>query len=64
MKLITAHKILIATSIVFFFFLSLWELRRYFDTDNLWAVGRSLLYAVIAVGFCFYFKSLKKWTHW
>ena len=63
MKLITAHKILIATSIVFFFFLSLWELRQYWGTENPWAVARGLLYVCVAIGFCFYFRSLKKWMN-
>ncbi|HXG53271.1 MAG TPA: hypothetical protein VNN77_17880 [candidate division Zixibacteria bacterium] len=61
MKLITAHRILIASAAVFFLFFSAWELARYFNRGEGWAAGRSLLYLVIAVGFSIYFKSLKRW---
>ena len=61
MKLITAHRILIGTAIVFFIFFSLWELRNYWQSSNTWAAGRSILYLVVAAGFGIYFKSLKRW---
>ena len=60
MKLITAHKILIASSTVFFLFLSLWELRKYSASSDSWAMGRSLLYLLVAVGFGIYFKNLRR----
>ena len=40
----TAHKILISTAAVFFFFFGLWELRNYSDTGETWAVFRAALY--------------------
>ncbi|MGH7873867.1 MAG: hypothetical protein ACREQO_16815, partial [Candidatus Binatia bacterium] len=60
MKLITAHKILIASSTVFFLFLSLWELQSYFASSDSWAMGRSLLYLLVAIGFGIYFKNLPR----
>ena len=59
MKLMTAHKILIGTSIVFFIFFSWWELRNYLAADNVWALARSVLYFGVAVGFAVYFRSLR-----
>ena len=61
MTLLTAHKILISTAVLFFFGFALWELRNYFDTGNLWAIFRGFLYLLVAVGFGFYLRSLKHW---
>jgi hypothetical protein len=60
MRLLTAHKILISTAAVFFFFFALWELRNYFDTGEVSAVFRAALYLLVAVGFGVYFKSLDR----
>ena len=59
MRLITAHKILIGTSVVFFIFFSGWELTNYFAAGGGWALARSVLYLGVAVGFAVYFRSLK-----
>lgn len=61
MTLLTAHKILISTAVLFFFGFALWELRNYFDTGDLWAIFRGFLYLLVAVGFGFYLRSLKYW---
>ena len=61
MTLLTAHKILISTAVLFFFGFALWELRNYFDTGNLWAIFRGFLYLLVAVGYGFYLRSLKYW---
>jgi len=61
MRLLTAHKILISTSIIFFLFFALWELRSFLTSADEWAFGRSLLYLLVAVGFTIYFKNLKRW---
>lgn len=61
MSLLTAHKILITTAAVFFFGFALWETRNYFDTGNVWASVRSVIYFVVSLGFGFYLRSLKKW---
>ena len=61
MSLLTAHKILISTAVVFFLGFALWELRNYFSMGNLWALFRSVLYFLVSVGFALYLKSLKYW---
>jgi hypothetical protein len=61
MRLITAHKILIGSATVFFIFFALWELNRYANSNDTWAMARSLLYLLIAFGFGIYFKNLKRW---
>lgn len=59
MKLLTAHKILISTAVIFFIFFAFWELRRYFGGDT-WAGFRGVLYFVVAIGFAVYLKQLKR----
>lgn len=59
-KLLTAHKILIGSSVVFFLFFSCWELQNYFSMDNGWALSRSILYLMTAIGFGIYFKNLDR----
>ncbi len=61
MKLLTAHKILISSAVVFFFFFAFWELRNYFDTGENWAVFRAVLYFMVSLGFAVYLKNLKQW---
>jgi hypothetical protein len=60
MRLLTAHKILISTAAVFFFFFGLWELRNYFDAEETWALLRAALYVFVGVGFGVYFKNLDR----
>lgn len=60
MKLLTAHKILIGTSVVFFAYLSYWELRNYFSGDGVWTFIRGTVYLAVAIGFGIYFWSLRK----
>lgn len=60
MKLLTAHKILISSAVVFFFFFAFWEYRNS-DAGDGWAVWRSGLYLVVAIGFAVYLKNLKRW---
>ena len=62
MTLLTAHKILISTAVVFFFGFGLWELRNYFATGDPWAIVRGALYIVVAGGFGLYLRTLKKWV--
>jgi hypothetical protein len=61
MRLITAHKILIASATLFFVFFATWELRRFFDSADSWAMGRSALYFIVAMGFGVYLMNLKRW---
>jgi hypothetical protein len=58
MKLMTAHKILIASAAVFFCFFAAWELRNYSANGDFWAMARAGLYLIVAVGFGIYFKNL------
>ena len=60
MKILTAHKILISSAVIFFVFFAFWEYRNSANGDG-WAVWRSGLYLVIAVGFAIYLKNLKRW---
>ena len=61
MKLITAHKILIASATVFFVFFASWELRRFLDGGDSWTMARSALYFLVALGFGIYLTTLKRW---
>lgn len=61
MKLITAHKILIGSATIFFVFFGLWELNRYSNSNSDWAMARSALYFLVALGFGIYLKNLKRW---
>jgi len=60
MKILTAHKILISSAVVFFVFFSFWEYRNSANSDG-WAVWRSGLYLIVAVGFALYLANLKRW---
>lgn len=60
MKLITAHKILIATAAVFFIFFAFWELRQYGSHGDTWAGGRAGLYFLAGIGFGVYFKNIQR----
>jgi hypothetical protein len=60
MTLLTAHKILISTAVVFFFGFALWEWRNYLDTGNTWAAVQGVLYIVVSLGFAVYLASLKR----
>jgi hypothetical protein len=61
MKLITAHKILISSAVIFFIFFAFWELRNYSDANDSWALSRGVLYFLVAVGFVVYLMNLKRW---
>ena len=60
MTLLTAHKILIGTSVVFFLFLSSREFGNYYSGDGIWAAVLSAAYLGVAIGFGIYFISLRK----
>jgi len=60
-RLLTAHKILIVTAVIFFIFFALWELRGYSQTHDGWAVFRAILYFFVALGFSAYLHRLKRW---
>jgi len=60
MRLITAHRILIATSVVFFFGFSFWQFSRYLESGDGWALLQGICYFLVALGFGIYFMSIKK----
>ena len=60
MKLITAHKILIGSAVVFFVFFAFREYRNFTGGDG-WAAGRGVLSLIVALGFAIYLKNLKRW---
>ena len=62
MTLLTAHKILISTAVVFFFGFAFWEFKNYLDTADHWSILSALFYLVVAVAFAVYLRSLKKWA--
>ena len=59
MSLITAHRILIATAIVFFLFYALFELRGYLDGGQTGALIRAGLSLAVAVGWALYLRTVK-----
>jgi hypothetical protein len=61
MRLITAHRILIATSVIFFFGFSYWQLARYLQSGDIWALLQAIGYFLAAIGFGFYFVNIKRW---
>lgn len=60
MTLMTAHRILISTAMVFFLFYAIWELVHYSTTGHVWALLRSLASLVVSIGFAIYLRSLKR----
>jgi hypothetical protein len=61
MRLITAHRILIATSVIFFFGFSYWQLARYLQSGDIWALVQAIGYFLAAIGFGFYLVNIKRW---
>jgi hypothetical protein len=56
----TAHKILIATAIVFFLFYAIWEIRHYSGAGGSAALLRGIISAVIACGLGLYLRYFLK----
>lgn len=49
MRVMTAHKILIATATAFFAFYAVWEFRNYSRSGDAWALPRALAAVAVAV---------------
>ena len=58
MRLITAHKILIASAIVFFAFFAFLELRSFAATGSLADLGTSVAGLGVAIGFGLYLRTV------
>jgi hypothetical protein len=59
MSLITVHKILISTAVVFFLFYGLWELDGARSGGGAGAVVRGVAALAVAVGFALYLRTVK-----
>lgn len=57
MTLMTAHRILIGTAIVFFLVYAVWEALHARAAGG-WALVRSAIALLVAIGFGIYFRSL------
>lgn len=62
MRLITAHRILIGTAVVFFLGFAMWEFMRAGENGDFWGLARAVLYLAVAAGFTVYLKKLKNWV--
>jgi hypothetical protein len=60
-RLITAHRILIAAGIVLFVLYAAIQLRGYLAAGAPAALAQSVLSAAVAVGFALYYRSLSRW---
>ena len=62
MRLITAHRVLIVTGIVFFLLYAVIEVRLWLRTGSGAALAQAILAPLIALGFGIYYRSLaKRW---
>jgi hypothetical protein len=61
-KLITAHRILIAAGIAFFLFYALLQTRQFVArAGGTGAVVQAVVSAAIVIGLIVYYRSLKRW---
>jgi hypothetical protein len=58
MRLITAHKILIASTVAFFLFFAGFELRNYAASGSLTDLASGLFGLAVAVGFALYLRTV------
>jgi hypothetical protein len=60
-RLITAHRILIVAGIAFFILYAALQARQYVATGSSVALFQAVASLAIAVGFHFYYRSLRGW---
>jgi len=60
-RLITAHRILIAAGIAFFVFYAAWQGRRWAAGGAGGALAQALVSAAVALGFAVYYRTLRRW---
>ena len=58
MRLMTAHKILIASAVAFFAFFALFEMRSFAATGSIADLASGVLGLGVAVGFGFYLRTV------
>lgn len=56
MSIVTAHKILIVTAIVFFLFYAFWEILGYSGPGGAWALLRGIIALVAALALWIYLR--------
>ena len=61
MRLITAHRILIGTAIVFFVFFALVSLRHYGRAPGAAPLVEAVVSIVVAIGLVLYYRTLSRW---
>ncbi len=61
MKLITAHRVLIAAAIAFFAFYALVQARHWLGGDGIAPLVQALVSAAVAVGLVVYYRTLADW---
>ncbi len=61
MRLITAHRILIAAGIAFFLFYALFQTRLWARTDAVASLGQAVVSLAVAVGLALYYRTLRTW---
>ena len=59
MRLITAHKILIASAVAFFLFFAVFELQSYADSGAIGDLASGIFGLAVAIGFAIYFRRLR-----
>ena len=60
MSITTAHKILITTAIIFFFFYAVWEIRNSGGPDGVGALLRGIISLLVAGGLAIYLRYFLK----
>ena len=60
MSIVTAHKILITTAIIFFLFYAAWEIRNYPVSGGVWALLRGIISLIAACGLGIYLRYFVK----
>jgi hypothetical protein len=60
-RLITAHRILIAAGIAFFLFYAVFQLRLYAHGGAAASLLQAGVAVAIAVGFALYYRTLRRW---
>jgi len=60
MRLITAHRILIATSVIFFVGFSFWQFARYLQSGDGWALVGAAGYFLASIVLAIYFVNIKR----
>ncbi len=61
MRLITAHRILIAAGIAFFVFYAAFQLRLWARSGDPASLAQVVVAAAVAVGLVLYYRTLRRW---